>query len=240
VDQRDSVVTPEAIALFVDTAGLGSRMIALIVDSIFQGVAVLAVFILFASVGPGTTVGWIFVIAVFAIVWGYFPAFEIFWNGRTPGKRAQRLRVVRTDGQPAGAGPILVRNIIRIADFLPGFYAVGSVAILLSGRNQRLGDLAAGTMVVRDRVAPVPAPLDVPFPGERRVDTAAITHRDYVIVRDFLQRRTSFDPTARAALARDIATALRDKVSDDYSTHDEAFLESLAASFRERFSGESS
>lgn len=240
MDQRDSVVTPEAVALFVDTAGLGSRMIALIIDSIFQGLAVLVVFVVMASMGEGTTVGVIFIIVIFAILWGYFPAFEILWHGRTPGKRAQRLRVVRTDGQPAGAGPILVRNILRIADFLPGFYAVGSIAILSTRRNQRLGDLAGGTMVVRDRAAPEPTPLEVPISAERGVDTAAITHRDYAIVRDFLQRRWTFDPTARANLARTIATPLRDKVSDDYSTHDEAFLESLAASFRDRFSGESS
>jgi len=240
VDQRDTVVTPEAVALFVDTAGLGSRMIALIVDSLIQSAAVIALFIIIASIGPGTIEGVFFIIAVFAIAWGYFPAFEILWSGRTPGKRTQRLRVVRTDGQPAGAGPILVRNIIRIADYLPGFYAVGAISILLSRRNQRLGDLAAGTMVVRERAAPEPAPLEVPLPADRLVDTAGLTQRDYVVVRDFLQRRASFEPSARAALARDIATALREKVSDDYSTHDEAFLETLAASFRARFSGEPS
>jgi uncharacterized RDD family membrane protein YckC len=240
VDQRDTVVTPEAVALFVDTAGLGSRMIALIIDSLIQSALVIALSIILASIGQGTVVGVFFVIVVFVILWGYFPLFEILWGGRTPGKRAQRLRVVRTDGQPAGAGPILVRNIIRIADFLPGFYAVGSISILVSRRHQRLGDLAAGTMVVHERPVPEPAPLDVPLPADRLVDTAGLTQRDYVVVRDFLQRRTSFEPSARAALARDIATALREKVSDDYSTHDEAFLETLAASFRARFSGESS
>jgi uncharacterized RDD family membrane protein YckC len=235
VDPRDTVVTPEAVALVVDTAGLGSRMIALLVDSAIQAAVVIALAIIFANTGQSTVAGVFLVITVFLIVWGYFPFFEILWSGRTPGKRTQHLRVIRTDGQPAGAGPILVRNLIRIADFLPGFYAIGSIAILLTRRHQRLGDLAAATMVVRERAAPEPAPLDVGFAVDRRVDTAGITQRDYVVVRDFLQRRTSFEPSARAALARDIATPLRDKVGDDYSTHDEAFLEALAVSFRQRF-----
>jgi uncharacterized RDD family membrane protein YckC len=236
VDPRDTVVTPEAVALFIDTAGLGSRMIALIVDSAIQAAVVIALAIVLANTGQGTVVGVFYIIALFVIVWGYYPLFEILWSGRTVGKRAQHLRVVRTDGQPAGAGSILVRNIIRIADFLPGFYAIGSISILLTRRNQRLGDLAAGTMVVRERAAPEPAPLDVSFPVDRRIDTAGITQRDYIVVRDFLQRRSTFDPSARAALAASIATPLREKVGDDYSAHDEAFLEALAVSFRERFS----
>ena len=83
------------------------------------------------------------------IVWGYYPVFEFFLHGRTPGKATQRLRVVRTDGQPAGGAAILVRNLIRILDvFLFPFLAV--ISMIVTARAQRLGDLAAGTMVVRE------------------------------------------------------------------------------------------
>lgn len=237
MDRRDSVVTPEAVSLVVDTAGLGSRMIALIVDSLIQGAAVLALTVVLAGIGEEIA-GILYLVAVFVIVWGYFPVFESLWSGRTPGKRLQRLRVVRTDGQPAGVGPVIVRNIVRIADFLPAFYAAGSLSILLSRRHQRLGDLAAGTMVVRERGAPEPSPLDAPLEAHPGLDTAALSQHDYVVIRNFLQRRGSFEPSARADLARSIASAFRTKVGDNGSIHDEAFLEALAASFRGRFSGE--
>lgn len=239
MDRRDTVVTPEAVALFVDTAGLGSRMIALIIDLLIQGALVASLAITLASTGSNVA-GIAFFVAVIVIFWAYFPLFEILWSGRTPGKRAQGLRVVRTDGQPAGAASILLRNILRVADLLPGMYATGAISILLSRRHQRLGDLAAGTMVVREHAAPEPTTLAVPYDAQRRVDTGALAQRDYVIVRDFLQRRATFEPSARAALARDIAAALRGKVGDDYSMHDEAFLEALAASFRKRSSTETS
>ncbi len=238
MDPRETVVTPEAVRLVIDAAGLGSRMIALSIDSLIQGAMVLALTLAVAGLGNGSVVGVVYFAAVFAIVFGYFPLFEGF-TGRTPGKRTQRLRVVRSDGQPAGVGPVLVRNIVRLFDFLPGFYAVGTVSILATRRSQRLGDLAAGTMVVRERSAPAPSPLGLPLEIRERFDTASVTQRDYVVVRDFLQRRGSFEPSARADLARSIASPLRVKVGDLGSLHDEAFLEAVAVSFRERFSGES-
>ena len=101
----------------------------------------------------------LYLIGVFVVFLGYYPLFEGFWNGRTPGKRAQGLRVVLTDGQPVTVGPVLVRNLVRIVDFLPAYYMIGAITMILSRRSQRLGDLAAGTIVVRERALPAPRPL---------------------------------------------------------------------------------
>lgn len=246
MDQRgEYVVTPEAVAIGLDVAGLGSRMIALLLDTLIQAAAALVLG--FAAVFAGldqTAVQVVLGILLFVLVWGYFPLWETLWAGRTPGKRAQHLRVVRTDGQPAGVAPILVRNLIRIVDFLPVNYAIGAVTMLVSRRSQRLGDLAAGTIVVRDRPAPQPAQLRLTSPAAS-VDTAGLSQRDYVLVRDFLQRRGTLAPEARAALAAKIAGALRRRVpgalpgggvpGGGFPGGDEAFLESIAASFRSRF-----
>lgn len=238
-ERRRTIVTPEAVALSVDAAGLGSRMIALLIDTLIQGALALVVTVVAASIGLyRTPVVVVFSLMLFVLVWGYFPLWETFWRGRTPGKRAQHLRVVMVDGQPATAGPIFLRNLVRVADFLPGGYGVGAIAILLSRNSRRLGDLAAGTMVVRERAAPEPAPLAAATPTAVALDTAGLRQRDYVVVRDFLQRRSSLDSAARGALARTLADALRRRVGGTGPNDDEAFLESVAASFRERFSGE--
>lgn len=238
LDRHDEfVVTPEAVALSVDFAGLGSRMIAILLDSVIQGVAVFAVFMAGFAAGVDQTAAQVVVgIVVFSIVWGYFPLWEILWAGRTPGKRAQHLRVVRSDGQPAGVASILVRNILRIVDFLPGFYAFGAIVMLVTRRSQRLGDLAAATIVVHDRPPPVPVAMPA-LSTKILADTAGLTQRDYVVVRDFLQRRASLAADVRASLAAQIARALRSRVPGEVPGSDETFLETIAASFRERFGG---
>ena len=142
-------MTPEAVTLSVDVGGLGSRTIALFIDVLIQLAVVLGIL---SAVGAGDMSSVEIVVislVLFAIIWGYYPVFEFFLHGRTPGKATQRLRVVRTDGQPAGGAAILVRNLIRILDvFLFPFLAV--ISMIVTARAQRLGDLAAGTMVVRE------------------------------------------------------------------------------------------
>jgi hypothetical protein len=169
--------------------------------------------------------------------------FETLASGRTPGKRWTGLRVVRLDGGPVTFTTSAVRNLLRLVDGLLG-YAVGVVAILVSVRNQRLGDLAAGTLVVVERRAPErgrergaafagapsPAPRG-PTPGELLTwDISSVTADDLVTVRRFLERRPELTAEARARLARDFAHRLRPKVAgapDDL--HPETFLEHLAA-----------
>jgi hypothetical protein len=156
--------------------------------------------------------------------------------------------VIRADGQPVGGGAVLIRNLIRIVDYLPTTYAVGIVSIAVSPRSQRLGDMAAGTIVVRDR--PVRVPVSLPMAGLAHaglavapgtgLDATALTEREYGIVRTFLERRTSLHAGARTALAGQIASPLRRRVPGarpDMS--DEVFLEVLARAYRERFASSS-
>jgi uncharacterized RDD family membrane protein YckC len=92
----------------------------------------------------------------FLLYWGYFTLFEAFWNGQTPGKRFCKLRVIRDSGRQITLFESMTRNLVRVIDWLPGIYAVGIVTMLCNKRNRRLGDLAAGTLVVHERAAEAP------------------------------------------------------------------------------------
>ena len=87
----------------------------------------------------------------FLLYYGYFAAFEALWGGQTPGKRAVGLRVISVTGQPITTFDALLRNLLRIVDQMPGIYAVGVLSIFFTSRNQRLGDLVAGTVVVQEQ-----------------------------------------------------------------------------------------
>ncbi|HET6312652.1 MAG TPA: RDD family protein, partial [Chloroflexia bacterium] len=142
-------------------AGIGSRFVAAMLDHLILAVT------LFLLVCAASTIGLIslsardggagafLVLAIltlitFLIIWGYFVVFETVWNGQTPGKRAGRLRVIRYNGQPIGAGEALVRNLVRLVDFMPGFYGVGLLSMFIDKNARRLGDFAAGTIVIRE------------------------------------------------------------------------------------------
>jgi len=233
-------VTPEAVAIEHDVAGLGSRLIALLIDSLIQFAAIVILILAFTANGPthGTVGIVVFLVLLFWIFVGYFPLFEGLWHGRTPGKRLQRLRVVRTDGQPVTWASVLVRNALRLVDFLPTYYMAGAITILLTRRSQRLGDLAAGTIVVRER--PIPAPVAVGQAGWTHgippppIDTTGLTEREYDLIRSFLERRAALQPGPRAALAAQVAGVVRPRVRA-VPLGDEALLEAAAASYRTRF-----
>jgi RDD family protein len=181
--------------------------------------------------------GAIVIVLSFLVVFGYDVAFETLASGRTPGKRAAGLRVVRLGGEPPGFLAAAIRNLLRLIDLLPAFYAIGALCILVTARNQRLGDLAAGTLVVRERrpatyagARPDWAAADL-YAADRLAawDVSAITPFELVTVRRFLERRNDLQPHARAHLASDLAGRLRPKVMGaPEAMSPEAFLESLA------------
>jgi len=238
----DVQVTPEAVALRVDVAGLGSRFIAVMIDSLIQTATIL---ILGLAVGPGLSALGVsdsvtlplFIAVVGLVFLGYYPILEIMMHGRTVGKRAQGLRVVQTDGQPARAGTIVLRELMRIVDYLPSSYLIGALAILLSKRSQRVGDMVAGTIVVRERKIPPPQPPEVPLGRvmDPLPDTAGLTEQDYAAVRAYLQRRAGLDPAARRELAERLARALEPRVGAMTTPDAETFLDSIARSYRARF-----
>ena len=156
-DTSDDLVisTPERVAFQYEIAGIGSRFLAQVVDTLVISVILIGITILAASLGgisgSGELAILVEVILGFVLLAGYFLISEAAWNGQTLGKRAARLRVVGDHGEPLTIGQAAIRNLVRIVDFLPIFYAIGMLTLFINGRGKRLGDFAAGTLVVRDR-----------------------------------------------------------------------------------------
>jgi uncharacterized RDD family membrane protein YckC len=156
-DASDDLVisTPERVAFQYEIAGIGSRFLAQILDSLVITVVLIAITILATSLGGITGSGelalLVEIILGFILLAGYFLVSEAAWNGQTLGKRAARLRVVGDHGEPLTLGQAAIRNLVRIVDFLPVFYGIGMLTLFINGRGKRLGDFAAGTLVVRDR-----------------------------------------------------------------------------------------
>ncbi|MDX6620687.1 MAG: hypothetical protein QOK36_3073 [Gaiellales bacterium] len=231
------IATPEGVSLELPLAGVGSRFVALLLDSMLQTVAFVALALLVRVAGAGGFTGdAVMAVAAFALVFGYPVAFELGAAGRTPGKRWSSLRVVCDDGSPITFRASALRNLVRLVDALPGFYVVGAIAIFASRDNQRLGDLVAGSIVVREprgpEAAPVPAELtrksdaaDLPA-----WDVSGLTPAELAALRRFLERRHELGPVPRSLLARDLADRLRPSAGGVGSeVAPERFLELIAA-----------
>lgn len=265
-EDRYVTPTPEGVSLDVVLAGLGSRFSAFLVDFILQIIAyvivLLAVF--FAVSGNGETSTLVesgTLIAVGGLIFfGYFIVCEMLWSGRSIGKRAAGIRVVNRNGLPVGFLTSLLRNIARLIDILPIIpapYLVGSVAILASPNNQRLGDMLAGTIVIRERHAAdrirrdsshhnldswsrastVGGPLTANgLPPELASwDVSAVSDDEAALVRQFLSRRWEYAPAARERLATTLADRLRPRVAGNTTvTEPERFLEAVARVKRDR------
>ncbi len=146
LDTTYTIATPEGVELKLPVAGLAARSLAWLIDAAIKFVALLIAAVLFQLTGDfGVGLN---LIAAFLIMWFYNVLFEVLYHGATPGKRALGLRVMNLNGTPVGWTGSLIRNLIRFVDTLPGCYAFGCVSVLVSRQFQRLGDLAAGTIVV--------------------------------------------------------------------------------------------
>ena len=164
-----TIDTPENVTFGYSIAGIGSRFIGALVDTALLVLALLllniAISLLLAWLADSAppqpidaepTPDWIggLLIAVYAlinfgIIWGYYLAFELLWNGQTPGKRLANIQVVRASGAPAEFAEVAIRNVVRIVDFLPFAYAIGFVVMFSNRRSRRLGDFAANTLVIK-------------------------------------------------------------------------------------------
>ena len=151
-DSELVVPTPERVSFDYQVAGLGTRAIAQILDLLIVAVILVAVFFvaLAFSSASGETATLILLFGSFVVIFGYFWVSESLWSGQTVGKKAFRLRAVGDRGEPLTFGQAGIRNIVRIVDFLPYGYGVGLVVLFANGKGKRLGDLAAGTIVVKD------------------------------------------------------------------------------------------
>jgi uncharacterized RDD family membrane protein YckC len=239
-EDRLTLATPEGVDLDFALAGLGSRGIALMFDWVLKGLAIAALAVLLLAVVGGSVGLALFLVLSFVVLFAYDVLFEVLASGRTPGKRWTGLRVIEEDGGRVGLRASAVRNVLRMLDGPATLYVVGSIAILASATNQRLGDLAAGTLVIRERhaadrlesAAPAAAvPLGpVPLGAVPAADLSAVSTEDLATVRSFLARRDQLDLNARAYLAGDLAARLRAKVhGGPENVHPEWFLEWVAA-----------
>ncbi len=260
-----SIDTPELVPIRVPLAGIGSRFAALLLDSLIWLIAVLALSFLSWLLRPALgafsrrSAQWaaaFYVFAIFALNWGYFTLFEAFWNGRTPGKRIAGIRVIQSSGRAIGLFESMARNLIRYVDQIPFCYAVGAIAVFANRQHQRLGDLAAGTLVVRDEPGQIPLWADlakrplsalqtpVSAPGSPRPSLlpfppgalAPLTTDDLAVLEGFFARRIDLPMATREQLAGRIAAAIQQKcgVTPPPGVKPEELLELVAHQLRER------
>lgn len=232
--------TPEAINLSYDLAGIGSRGLALMIDTAIIAVVTIGIIVaavLFATSGGDETVAGIAALSLIFLLWfGYFIAFETLWEGQTPGKRILGIRVLKTTGYPVGLVEALVRNIVRLADMLPSLYALGLIVMFLSPQSRRLGDYAAGTVVIKERgrVTPPGGSGRVPETGraERGAqdeeewgwDLAGLREGDISTVRAFLERAPGLAPEARRRVATEMGERVRAIIGAREPLDEERFL----------------
>ncbi len=236
--------TPEQVALELPIAGVGSRFLALALDTLLQGLlyilvlGVLALATLLPSVRAWSSFAPAFVLLLaFCVYWGYFAIFEIAWRGQTPGKRLARIRVIRDTGRPIDATAAILRNLLRVVDFLPAMYGAGVCVMLLNRHSRRIGDFVAGTVVVHEREATSIEPTWSATAPAVRVNpqSAQITDTELVLLETYLDRRWEYAEPVRQRAAIEIATRLAERTGlrpERGQTLDD-FLESLARQGRD-------
>jgi uncharacterized RDD family membrane protein YckC len=254
------IETPERVPLHFALASIGNRFLACAIDHTFQVLAIILMVIAFTVVANYSSLGeelsnapkWVkalLIVVVFLIISGYFAFFEWAWNGQTPGKRLLKLRVIREDGRPITFWEASVRNLLRSFDMMPApFYSIGLISVFISLSDQRIGDMVAGTVVVREREAEAPAfaqvfASSVSDPALRRsfkpVDFTAsltsLTESEIEVVETFLRRRWDLADMARQWMAWRVSLPLMYKLRPAYDLSTftyEGFLEELLHRYR--------
>jgi uncharacterized RDD family membrane protein YckC len=237
---RLEVETPDHVVLRYDLAGGGNRGFAAVVDfaaATLLVIGMVALGAVLSAVVPARVLfplQGLFVMITLLVGWSYFVLLEWLWEGRTLGKRMFGLRVISADGSPASFTAVLIRNLLRVVDFLPVFYGVGLLAVVLSSRSQRLGDLAAGTFVVR---APRPRIDLLSLRTIASSEGPAVTVRGMPgelqrLVREFVARERALPDAQRRRIAASIAAALRSRDPDLAERDDVELIRAVARSLR--------
>jgi uncharacterized RDD family membrane protein YckC len=252
-DDHIRVDTPEQIALEFPLAGIGSRFMAIAIDTLLQ--ILLYTLGIFAMIGTAkyanylaSLVPWIRFLPIswipallifffFSVYWGYFAFFEIIWKGQTPGKRLAGIRVIKDSGRAANVYEIIGRNLLRGIDVLPGVYGVGLISMMVSRKNQRLGDHLVGSIVVHDKRADAIRPDWSSRPEIASADPqlSKITPEELVLIETYLQRRLSLDFGVRDATAHRIATRVTARTGIQRAPEQslDEFLEGIATQVRD-------
>jgi uncharacterized RDD family membrane protein YckC len=254
------IETPERVPLHFALASIGNRFLACAIDHGLQALSLTLVVIALLIIESGAgmerrlsdTPNWVYallVIILFLIQSTYFAFFEWLWNGQTPGKRWLKLRVIREDGRPITFWEAAVRNLLRLFDMMPGiFYSIGLISVFISQRDQRVGDLFAGTVVVREREAEAPTFAQVfssPVsdealrrsfkPAKFNADLSSLTNIEIEVVETFLRRRWDLPDMPRQWMAWRITMPLLYKLRPTYELESftyEGFLEELLHRYR--------
>jgi uncharacterized RDD family membrane protein YckC len=240
--------TPENVTFDYKIAGIGSRFLAALIDTtliVLLQIVILGVVALAANLAGGEQTGaaisWLFAIAgilSFVFFWGYYIFFEILWNGQTPGKRQVGLRVIRVDGTPATASEVVIRNLVRVIDFLPVAYGVGVVTMFINSSSRRAGDLAAGTLVIHDRalkdlneLMPVRLSVHAAEGGQRvlpaEFPVERVSEHELHVIEEYLARRAML--VNGATLARHILSTVLTRLNLPLESADLSQAEAILA-----------
>jgi uncharacterized RDD family membrane protein YckC len=254
------IETPERVPLHFALASIGNRFLACAIDHTLQVLAILLMVLAFVVMANYSSFGeqltsapkWlqaVLILIVFLIVSSYFAFFEWIWNGQTPGKRLLKLRVIREDGRPVTFWEAAVRNLLRSFDMMPApFYSIGLISVFMSLSDQRVGDMVAGTVVVREREAEAPAFAKVfasPVsdqalrrafkPVEFTASLTSLTESEIEVVETFLRRRWELADMARQWMAWRVSLPLMYKLRTTYDLPTftyEGFLEEILHRYR--------
>jgi uncharacterized RDD family membrane protein YckC len=249
------IETPERVPLHFALASIGNRFIAAAIDHAIQGLTLALIFIAAVVLSSfpiieramASAPKWVWAIAIlilFLIFAGYFAFFEWIWSGQTPGKRWLKLRVIREDGRPITFWEASVRNLLRSFDMMPfPFYSVGLISVFSTNRDQRIGDMVAGTVVVREREAEAPAfaqvfatPVSDPAlrrsfkPVDFTASLSSLTESEIQVVETFLRRRWDLSDVPRQWMAWRVSLPILYKLRPTYDVETftyEGFLEEL-------------
>ncbi len=238
------ISTPENVDLHLELAGLGNRIYACFLDTFISFCLILlivAVCLGFAlaidrmSIASDTkTIIYYYIVGIgvflcFVVNFGYFIFFEGTWQGQTPGKKASGIRVIEANGQPVTWASVLIRNLLRVVD--QNFGLIGILPMIIDRTERRFGDLAAGTLVIRERLPALSSQdlkIAATLPAESFVDIGQISPDEYQLLLTFLKRRCLMSVGQRPRLAKNLAEYFRGKLNCQAEGESpESFLEKL-------------
>lgn len=245
------ISTPENVDLHLELAGIGNRVLASLIDTLLTWALLLLIVVACAltiglleavSLPEGSktlvdyTVVGLTIFFILLILFGYYIFFEGTWHGQTPGKRVAKIRVIEQSGQPVNWPGVIIRNLVRPVDM--GLMLVGLISMLVDRNERRLGDLAAGTLVIRERHPSESGPdlkIAATTQGQGLVDIGRVTPPEYDLLVSFLSRRELMSKRERPLLARTLAQYFKEKLMEsDGSEPPEAFLEQVYLAYQAR------
>ena len=253
---RVSLSTPESIELEFTLAGIGNRTLALAIDYQILALLLVVFWVVWSTFSLGllsylsqanfsyaSAPLWLLAIALlisFFLFTGYFAFFEVVWQGQTPGKRFIKIRVIRDDGRPIGLSQAAMRALLRPLDDL---FFIGVFFILLGKQEKRLGDWAAGTLVVQEQRGDRRFTLTISDPVKqlaidlpKLADLSQLLPDDFAVVRAYLQRRRTMETRAKNDLSMNLARQLRTVIALETippNTTPDQFLEAVYEAYQQ-------